>query len=46
MLFEEEKPYQHKEQTAQKYKNSDPVDPMHIAYPAILRRIGIPFLNV
>lgn len=46
MFPEEDEPHQHDDDGKQEHKNGYPVDPVHIAYPAILRFAGIFFLNI
>jgi hypothetical protein len=46
MSFEKDQPDDHKDQSQQKHKNGDTVDPMHVFHPLSTWRIRIPLLDI
>jgi len=46
MSPEKNHPDYNKDQTQEKYKNGNAIDPMHIAHPFAMRRIRISFFDI
>jgi hypothetical protein len=46
MFLEKNRPDDNEDQPTQEYKNSDPVDPVHVLHPLGVRRIRVPLFNV
>src|SRR5258708_28947404 len=46
MSLKKKRPDNHNDHGREQHKNGEPVDPMHIAYPASTNLIGVYFINV